>query len=615
MKAGIVYKLFLLTTGLCLLVLASILLGQTIFFKQAYVHHKVETVKDALRSVREDEAVRAGNPEALLRLERTFYEQTSAWLAVLDEKGFLKGTDDFRMGVRLERTDAFPALSGASITIPLYTVMDVEQASPDHPLFPVTLTQAGQRIAMEGVMLREQWYPQRIGRSASNLREENRLENRQLIQKEFEVVPRFANPTEYHNRYPSVLVHGTVTDVRMPQGAQASRYANRLLLDRVKAFQADLLYGDDAEQASSIIDYVEHEIPYKIFVERITYQAGKPVYLFAMTSLQPVNEATGVMRNYYGYIAVGTLLLVLLVSFYASRTIAAPLLRIDAMTQQMAKLDFTERIPIRSADEIGNLSRNINQLSEMLQAHIARLEQDVEREKRLEETRKQFIAGVSHELKTPLSVMESCLYILKDKADSSRREYYFAAMEDEVKHMSLLIQDMLELARYESGTYRMEVASFRIDALLERVCEKLVPELAGKKLRLRTLLAPTQVVANRHRIEQVVVNFLTNAIRYTPEQNEIVVEAEEGTDTVIVSIENKGVHIPAEQLEQIWDRFYRGESSRHRSTGGTGLGLAISRQILELHGATYGAKNTEEGVLFYFELKKATQEAEPDETL
>lgn len=605
MRNRIVFKLFLLTTGLCLIVIASLIIGQTVFFKQFYVQQKTEKVQEALRSYRQDALNQAGAPHSEVRKEQEFYANTNAWLAVLDHRGYLKYANDYEMEVRLEHSDANSDLSGKTLIVPLYTVMDVEDASADNPLFPDSFIKEGQQVAMEGIMFEGQLYPQRIGRSTSNLREEGRLENRQLVAKEYEVVPRFASPTEYHEHYPSELVRGTITQVRMPQGEQVSRYTNSLLLNRVKDFQADLLYGDFAEQTSTVMDYVENEIHYKIFVERIVDQAGNPAYLFAVTSLQPVSEAAGVLRHYYGYIVVGTLLLVVLASLYFSRRIAAPLLRMDAMTQKMARLDFSEKIPVRTEDEIGSLSRNINRLSDMLHEHIDRLEQDIEREKRLEQTRKEFIAGVSHELKTPLSVMEGCLYILKDKADSPRRDYYFAAMEDEVQKMNLLVNDMLELARYESGMYKMTMDSFRMDEVLERICAKLAPGIAAKQIRLHTHLAPVEVVANRHRIEQVIVNFLTNAIRYTPEKGEIMVSVAEEENSVKVLVENNGVHIPPEQLERIWDRFYRGEQSRHRSTGGTGLGLAISRQILELHGAPYGVRNTGQGVLFYFELKKA----------
>lgn len=604
MRKSIVFKLFLLTAGLSTVVIASIFVGQTVFFKQFYVHQKVENVRAALQSATQDDWNEAGDAWTAFRNEQQFYQKYNTWIAALDAVGNLKSADDFEMEVRLENADAAPAISGRSITVPLYTVMNVEELSADNPLRSDTFIKPGQRIAIEGVLIDDRLFAQRIGRNASNLREENRLENDQLVNKEYEVVPRFKSPFEYHERYPSVLVYGTVTQVRTPAGAAASRYANHLFWDRVKAFQADLLYGDYSGKTDAVSDYEENNVPYKIFVRPMTDRTGSPEYLFAMTSLQPVNEAAGVMRHYYGYIVAGALLLVLLAAFYYSRRIAGPLLRMNDATQKMANLDFSARLPVKSEDEIGHLSRNINELSSLLHAHIVRLEQDIEQEKRLEHTRKEFIAGVSHELKTPLSVIEGCLYILRDKPDSSKREYYFSAMEDEVKKMNLLIADMLELAKYESGTYKMEVAPFRLDAVLERVCEKLAPDIAGRQLRLHTRFVPVEVVANRLRIEQVVVNFLTNAIRYTPEGREIFVTTVEERATVRVCVENKGARIPEEQLERIWDRFYRGERSRHRSTGGTGLGLAISKQILELHGAPYGATNTEDGVLFCFELNK-----------
>lgn len=154
---------------------------------------------------------------------------------------------------------------------------------------------------------------------------------------------------------------------------------------------------------------------------------------------------------------------------------------------------------------------------------------------------------------------------MKDGVASHKRDYYFKAMEDEVKRTDLLIAD-----------------------------------IEAKQLHLDMSLKPVEVVANERRIEQVVVNFLSNAIRYTPEQESILVTTSEDQDTVKICIENKGTRIPNEQLEKIWGRFFRGESSRQRSTGGTGLGLAISKKILEMHDVPYGVTNTPDGVMFYF---------------
>ncbi|QHW33913.1 HAMP domain-containing protein [Paenibacillus rhizovicinus] len=604
MRKSIVMKLFLLTASLCTVVIAGLFIVQSVFFKQFYVQQKVGSVQKALTAAsREDGNVK--DARSAFRIEQQFYQTYNAWTARLDPLGNLKYTDDFEIEVRLENDSDAPSLSGKSIGIPLYAVMDVEALSDANPLRPDFFIKSGARIAIEGILIDNQLFPQRIGRSASNLRAENRLENEPLVRKEYEVVPRFSSPTEYHERYPSVLVHGTVTQVRVPNGSNESRYENHLFLERIKAFQADLLYGDFNDTSDTVMDFEENNIPYKIVLKRLTNQTGSDGFLIAMTSLQPVNEAANIMRRYYGYIAAAALLLVLLISFYYARRVARPLLQMNNVTQKIAKLDFTSSIPVNSDDEIGSLSRSINTLSRMLHVHIVRLEQDIAQEKRLEQTRKEFIAGVSHELKTPLSVIESCLYVLRDKPDSPKRGYYFTAMEDEVKKMALLIADMLELAKYESGTYRMELSPFRIDVVIANVCEKLAPDLADRRLQLHTRFTPSEVVANPLRIEQVIVNFMTNAIRYTPEGENIMVSTNENEETIKVCIENKGTRIPEDQLEKIWDRFYRVEGSRQRSTGGTGLGLAISKQILDLHGAAYGAANTVDGVLFYMELNKS----------
>lgn len=604
MKQGIVLKLFLFTTGLCLFILAIIFTLQTVFFKQYYVHQKVKDVSAALQAYEQDYLNQTTDTQETAKLEQDFYQKHNIWVTTVDTQGNLKYTDDFFMEVKLRHSDE-TMFSNKTMTIPLYSVIDVEDFSSDNP-FLTPWIKEGEEIAMEGLIMNGQPVIQRMGRGNSNLRDESRLENSQMIRKEYEVVTRFASPNQYFEKYPTFLVEGTIMKVQLPEGAGVSRYTNHLLLDRIQAFQADLLYGDwkDSRNPNQIVDYKENDVNYKIIVNRIQDRDGNPAYLFAMASLQPVNEAAGMIKEYYVYIIIATLLLVVLASFYYSRQITRPLLRINRTTRQMADLDFSEKIPITTKDEIGDLSRNINELSERLHSHILRLEQDIEKEKQLENTRKEFISGVSHELKTPLSVIQSCLAIMKDGVASHKRDYYFKAMEDEVKRMDLLIVDMLELAKYESGTYTMDMDSFYIDTVIERVCTKLAADIETKQLHLDMSLKPVEVLANERRMEQVVVNFLSNAIRYTPEQESILVSILEDGDTVKVCIENKGVHIQSEQLEKIWDRFYRGEPSRKRSTGGTGLGLSISQKILEMHGVRYGVTNTPNGVLFYFHLNK-----------
>ena len=179
---------------------------------------------------------------------------------------------------------------------------------------------------MEGLIMNGQPVIQRMGRGNSNLRDESRLENSQMVRKEYEVVTRFESPNQYFEKYPTFLVEGTIMKVQLPEGAGVSLYTNHLLLDRIKAFQADLLYGDwkDSKNPNQIVDYKENDVNYKIFVNRIQDRDGNPAYLFAMASLQPVNEAAGMIKEYYVYIIIATLLLVVLASFYYSRQITRP---------------------------------------------------------------------------------------------------------------------------------------------------------------------------------------------------------------------------------------------------------------------------------------------------
>ncbi|PGS71219.1 hypothetical protein COC69_25160, partial [Bacillus cereus] len=191
-------------------------------------------------------------------------------------------------------------------------------------------------------------------------------------------------------------------------------------------------------------------------------------------------------------------------------------------------------------DEIGDLSHNINTLSKTLYSYIHRLQQDIEKEKQLEHTRKEFIAGVSHELKTPLSIMKSCISILEDGVASNKKDYYFKAMSKEVDKMDILIIDMLELAKFESGTYKMEMDTFYIDEIIDYICEQLNADIVAKRLHVHKQISKMEVVANQSRIEQVITNFITNAIRYTPEHENIIISTIEENERVKVCVENKG---------------------------------------------------------------------------
>ncbi|MCZ6941412.1 sensor histidine kinase [Bacillus mycoides] len=615
MRKGIVLKLFTLTTALCMLILATIFIGQTIFFKQYYANRKVEDIKVNLNSFEKNYLNYAGSAEEIQKLEQDFLRENNTWITTLDQYGNLKHVDDFYFEVTIDRRQQ-KSFGQQIFKIPLGNLVNIEEI--DNKLSEKF---SGQEIYFSGVRKEESFIPFSFSLGKQNLSGSNKpLEkafNEKMIKLDQEK-KKAAEEQVVKEKKPAVQeqaaqeldapIVGRVTKVQFPdvKGPVNPIYKNSLFLDSIKEFQAELLLkeSEQIQDVIRIMDYEKNDIKYKLLIKPKKEKDGSVTYIYAMASLQPVDEAVQMVQDYYIYIVAFVVVLIFLASFYYSKQIAKPLLKINDTTKKIAHLDFTEKIPITSKDEIGDLSQNINTLSNKLHSHIGQLEQDIEKERKLENTRKEFIAGVSHELKTPLSIMKSCISILKDGVAEHKKDYYFQAMEKEVDKMDILILDMLELAKFESGTYNMKMDSFYIDGVIEEICEQLSAEIEKKELSVHKHICPAEVIGNQNRIEQVIVNFITNAIRYTPEKEDIIISIIDGKDHIKVCIENKGAHIEEEQLDKIWDRFYRVDAARKRSQGGTGLGLAISKNILELHDAEYGVKNTEDGVLFYFYLPK-----------
>ncbi|PFR38320.1 sensor histidine kinase [Bacillus cereus] len=614
MKKGIVLKLFTLTTALCMLILATIFIGQTIFFKQYYANRKVEDIKVNLNSFEKNYLNYAGNAEEIQKLEQDFLRENNTWITTLDKNGNLKHADDFYFEVTIDRRQQ-KSFGQQIFKIPLGNLVNIEEI--DNKLSEQFL---GQEIYFSGVRKEDSFIPFSFSLSKQNLSGSNKpLEKafNEKMSKLNEEKKRAVEEQLVKEKKPAVLeqaaqelgvyIGGRVTKVQLPdvKGPVNPIYKNGIFLDSIKEFQTNLLLKESKpiQYTTQTMDYEKNDIKYKLLIKPIE-KDGSVTYIYAMASLQPVDEAVQMVQDYYIYIIAFVVVLIFLASFYYSKQIAKPLLKINDTTKKIAQLDFTEKIPITSKDEIGDLSKNINVLSNKLHSHIGQLEEDIEKERKLENTRKEFISGVSHELKTPLSIMKSCISILKDGVAEHKKEYYFQAMEREVDKMDTLILDMLELAKFESGTYKMKKSSFYIDTVIEDICEHLSVEIEKKELHVHKNIHSFEVIANQGRIEQVIVNFITNAIRYTPNKEDIIISTIDEKDRIKVCIENKGTHIEEEQLDKIWDRFYRVDTARQRSQGGTGLGLAISKNILELHDAEYGVKNTEDGVLFYFYLPK-----------
>lgn len=331
--------------------------------------------------------------------------------------------------------------------------------------------------------------------------------------------------------------------------------------------------------------------------------------IFALTSLQPVNEAVSVIEKLYLYFCIGAVFITILLALVYSNMIAKPLVRINKVATKMASLDFSEKCEVSSKDEISNVASSLNFLSENLDRALnslkqanAKLEEDIEKERKLEKMRREFVAAVSHELKTPITLIDGYAVGLKDDIfEGEEKEYYLDIIIDEAEKMGNLVSDMLDLSHLESGNFKLKREEFNITELIQFTLKKYEALIAEKKVDMQmNFLDNVRVFADWTRLEQVLTNFITNALRHVEEKGSIFVRMLEAEDKVTIEVENTGSSIPEEDIEKIWDKFYKVDKSRNRKLGGTGIGLSIVKNILTLHGYDFGAENTEHGVKFYF---------------
>lgn len=345
--------------------------------------------------------------------------------------------------------------------------------------------------------------------------------------------------------------------------------------------------------------------------------------LLAVASLQPVGEAAGIMRDFYIYFQLLAVALIVLLTYLFSRMISRPLVKLNNAAERMAQLDFTAKCDDGSRDEIGSLGKTLNFLSQNLndtlgQLHKAnnQLKADIENEKRLERLRREFVASVSHELKTPISLIGGYAEGLRDGiAQGERREEYLDVIVEETERMANIVGDMLDLSQLEAGQFKLRKEPFRIGALAESLTDKMFVELKRKQISCEVDLedADATVIGDEFRIGQVLTNLLGNAIRHAPETGVIRIRTMEGpgsgvpgaSGTVRIEVYNDGEPIPEADLPHIWETFYTVDKSGSRQFGGSGIGLAIVKNILTLHGSEFGVRNEPVGVLFYFTLPLA----------
>lgn len=339
--------------------------------------------------------------------------------------------------------------------------------------------------------------------------------------------------------------------------------------------------------------------------------------------LESIRESADLANKFLVYMGGIAILLGGLLVWFFSRKITDPIKELAVLSQRMADLDFDAKYTSGGDNEIGVLGRNFNIMSRRLEKTVSelksannRLQKDIEQKEKIENMRNEFLGNVSHELKTPIALIQGYAEGLKEGVsdDPESREFYCDVIMDEAGKMNRMVKNLLILNQLEFGDDDTEFERFDIVSLIRGVlssCEILIQQ-AGATV---DFIADESVCvwADEFKTEQVLRNYITNAIHHVENEKRIEIRVISREDRVRITVFNSGKPIPEEDLAKLWDKFYKVDKAHTREYGGNGIGLSIVKAIMESFQQEYGVRNFENGVEFWFELDAGTGENCPAE--
>ncbi|MEN6340529.1 MAG: ATP-binding protein [Clostridiaceae bacterium] len=312
-------------------------------------------------------------------------------------------------------------------------------------------------------------------------------------------------------------------------------------------------------------------------------------YLLIVFSLVDVAEASRVLLEQLWVITAVLLAAAMLLSALLSRLFTRPILRVTTASKQMAAGNYGVRVPVTTKDEIGQLTRALNELGDELG--------------KAENLRRELIANVSHELRAPLTIIQGYAETVRDITwpDEQKRTSQLTMISDEAVRLSGMVNDILDYSKLESGAETVSPARFDGGAALSELIVRYEIEAGKKDVALELTGAEGDLLFDPGKFAQVMNNLLGNAVQHASRRSIVRVRCEPAGSARRISVENAGVPIPAEELERIWERYHRAPQAGAAGSLGTGLGLAIVKSILDQHGVSYGVESDEKRTVFWFE--------------
>ncbi len=349
--------------------------------------------------------------------------------------------------------------------------------------------------------------------------------------------------------------------------------------------------------------------------------------LFLIRSpMEGIEESVRISNRFLLYSGMLVIVLGSLILDVMANRISRPILRLANISEKMTHLDFDAKYEGSGAAEVEILGKNINGLSEVLESTISELktannelQRDIEKKEKIDEMRREFLSNVSHELKTPIALIQGYAEGLKEGVndDLESREFYCEVIMDEASKMNSMVKKLLTLNQLEAGNDTVTMERFDLVMLVKNylLSADILIRQSGAKVRL-VAEEKIYVWADEFKVEEVFMNYFTNALHHLSGDKIVDVRIAEREETGRLSVFNTGDPIPEESLSHLWEKFYKVDKARCREYGGSGIGLSIVKAIMDSLHQQYGVVNYDNGVEFWFELEKAKESSQkPEEEL
>lgn len=323
----------------------------------------------------------------------------------------------------------------------------------------------------------------------------------------------------------------------------------------------------------------------------------KGIYAFISTSLEPISSTVSVLKSQLIFIIIIVLIIAFLIAYTISKKISKPIEKITKISKEMSKGNYNVVFETGTdIEEIDELEKTLNNATKELS--------------KMDSLRRELLANVSHDLKTPLTLIKANAEMVKDLTykNKEKRDKNLNTILQEVDRLNLLVEDILDLSKIQSQSEKLNIEEFNMNNMIKEIIDRfdILCEKDGYKIEYNGF--DFIIKADKKKMEQVIYNLINNAINYTGEDKKVYVNLKDKKTVVEIEIKDTGKGINPEDINHIWDRYYKVDKKYKRVTYGTGLGLSIVKNILILHNFKYGVETKKnEGTKFYFEIKKNTK--------